>query len=245
MNQPIHLRLLLFPILYTLTSGLLNAQIKDRDRHFEAGIMLGATNYSGDLAEKIIEIAETQLGYGAYLRYQASNHFSIKFHGYSGSISGDDKHSAVLKERSFRFQTSFLELGLVGEVHFFTKPRYSRTGISKFRISPYLYGGIGTVFATADAIYYGPADRRNDYLRVPLPEDNLQNRFLLAPMGGGLRFDLSDQFILGLEGGFRPVFSDDLDGVKLNGNPDKGDWYYYTGATISYLFSKAGRGYPY
>jgi len=207
--------------------------------------MIGATNYSGDVSESAIEIKEMQLGYGAYVRYHFSSKFSLKLHGYSGSISGDDANSPVLKERSFRFSSSLLELGLVGELHLFKKPRYSKTGLHKFQVSPYLYGGIGTVIATSDAEYYGPANRRNDWLRAPLPEDDLKNRFILAPVGGGLRFDIFDQIIVGLEGGFRPVFSDDLDGVKLNGNPNRGDWYYYGGATISFLFAKAGKRHPY
>jgi hypothetical protein len=245
MNQHSYFRFSFFAFTFLILSSSLTAQIADRYKYIEAGMMGGLTNYSGDVAESSVEWSEMQLGYGAYVRYHFSSAFSLKLHGYSGSLSGDDANSPVLKNRSFRFSTSFTELGLVGEIHFFRKSRYSKTGVHRFQVTPYLYGGIGLVIATAEAEYYGPADQRNDHLRVPLPEDNLQHRFPLAPVGGGLRFDLFDQIIVGLEGGLRPVFSDDLDGVKINGNPKRGDWYYYGGLTASFLFAKAGKRHPY
>ncbi|MCC7244331.1 MAG: hypothetical protein IT269_01515 [Saprospiraceae bacterium] len=79
---------------------------------------------------------------------------------------------------------------------------------------------------------------RTEILKVPLPEDGLKTLFMLAPMGVGLRFDVFDRLIIGVEGGWRPVFSDDLDGVKVNGNPESNDWYYYGGTTISFVLGR-------
>jgi OmpA-OmpF porin, OOP family len=209
-------------------------------KYWEAGFLLGATNYSGDLSYKPVSLSNTYPGYGAYMRRFFNRSFSVKAHAYSGAISGDDK-GAPYEERSFRFSSNITELGLVGEVHLFTKDRFSKTGLHSFAMSPYLYAGVGITFANPDAEYYGPPDRRNDFLRVPLPEEGLDHRFLLAPMGAGLRFDIYDYLVLGLEGGFRPVFSDDLDGVRVNGNPNNGDWYYFAGTTISFILSRPKR----
>lgn len=236
---------LLILIVFAFNISPAQAQIKEKYRYIEAGMMMGLTNYSGDVSEKRIDLREARLGYGAYARYHFSNLFAVKLHGYSGSITGDDARSSKLKERSFRFATSITELALVGELHLFKKNRYTKTGIHRFQLYPFVYGGVGVLFANAQAEYYGRADLRNDYLRTPLPEEGLRSRFTLVPMGGGLRLDLLDQIIIGLEAGFRPVFSDDLDGVKINGNPNQGDWYYYGGATISLLLAKAGKRYPY
>lgn len=244
MNRPTSRRFL-FLFLLMAAAFRSEAQMADRFRYAEAGIMLGLTNYSGDVTENFIDFREFQLGYGAFVRYHLNKNFSLKLHGYSGSISGDDANSESLKIRSLRFSTSLLEVGLVGELHLFRKSRYSQTGIHKLQISPYIYGGLGMTFASSDTEYYGPADLRNENLKAPVPEDNLENRFVLFPVGGGLRFDLFDQFILGLEGGLRPVFSDDLDGIHLNGNPNRGDWYYYGGITVSFVFAKAGKRFPF
>jgi hypothetical protein len=206
--------------------------------YWEAGFLLGATNYSGDLTEKIIDLKATHPGYGAYLRYMHNRHLGFKAHVYSGAISGDDARSSTLNRRYFRFGTNIVELGAVAEWHIWNKERFSKTGLHKFYFYPYIYAGTGVAFASAEAEYYGPADLRNEILRVPLPEDGLSQVFLLAPMGAGLRFDIFERLIIGVEGGWRPVFSDDLDGIKLNGNPKSDDWYYFAGTTITFVLGR-------
>jgi hypothetical protein len=226
-----------FVILLLLLSTFASAQRRSNHRHLEVGFLFGLTNYSGDIAEKRIEFAETQPGYGAFLRYQITPKFSVKAHMYSGSISGDDKNSATRQERNFRFSTSITELGAVAEWHILGKSRFNSTGIRNVNLSPYLFFGLGATFASAEAEYYGPPDRRNEFLRVPFPEDGLKSRFLLAPMGIGFKADIFDRFSFGVDLGWRPVFSDDLDGVHYNGNPKKGDWYYFLGLTASFIVS--------
>lgn len=206
--------------------------------YFDSGFLFGVTSYSGDLTESIIDPKEILPGFGAYVRYNFSKTFKLRAHAYAGSIAGDDAHSESLKGRYFRFSTNIVELGLVAEYHPFGKERFSKTGLHTFRMSPYVFAGPGIAFADAETEYYGPADLRNDILKVPLPEDGLQKRFLLAPVGVGLNFDIFDYLIIGVEGGWRPVFSDDLDGVKINGNPNSPDWYYFAGTTISFILGK-------
>ena len=200
--------------------------------------MFGLTNYSGDMAEKAIELNETQPGYGVFVRYHFSRHFSAKAHAYSGSISGDDANTSRF-DRKFRFATSIVEVATVAEWNILGRDRVSSTGVHKTFITPYLFGGIGVTFANKSADYYGPPDKRNDYMKVPIPEAGLNNRFVLVPVGAGLRADLMDFLVFSLEGGWRPVFSDDLDGIKINGNPNRGDWYYFAGATVSFILGAA------
>ena len=227
-----------FVLLLCLFSAFsLNAQQNGHNGYLEAGFLFGVTNYSGDMVEKRIELSETRLGYGAYGRYHFSPLFSMKAHVYTGSISGDDANSSARKERSLRFSTNIVELGLVGEINFGRRKRFSSTGIHNFSLTPYIFAGLGATFANAEAEYYGPPDQLNENLLVPLPEEGLSDRFLLVPMGVGIRADISEFFVLGLEGGWRPVFSDDLDGVRYNGNPDSGDWYYFAGLTTSFIIS--------
>lgn len=205
--------------------------------YWEAGFLLGLTNYSGDLSYTRVNIDHTYPGYGAYMRRMFNKHFAMKAHVYTGAISGDDKDSPY-PERSFRFSSNVLELGLVGELHLWNKNRFSKTGLHSFFMHPYFYAGAGVSFASPEAEYYGPADQRNEFLKVPFPEENLNHTFILAPVGGGVRFDIYDYLILGAEAGIRPVFSDDLDGIRVNGNPRSDDWYYFGGVTISFILSR-------
>jgi OmpA-OmpF porin, OOP family len=207
-------------------------------RTLEAGIMLGATNYSGDVAEKRVELEETQPGYGFFARYHFNKNFSMKAHVYSGSISGDDKNTANFY-RKYKFGTSIFETAVVGEWTFFAKDRLSNTGVFKPIFEPYIFGGLGFTFAEPKAEYYG--NNPNQDLRIPIDQEVINTRYLLAPVGAGIRATLTERFVIGLEGGIRPVFSDDLDGMEINGNPNSNDWYYFSGLTIALILG--GRDY--
>ncbi|MCB0528068.1 MAG: outer membrane beta-barrel protein [Lewinellaceae bacterium] len=228
--------LFLLPLLCSLSA--VSAQ---RNSYFEAGFLFGLTNYSGDIAESSIEISETQPGYGIYFRYHFSKNVSVKAHVYSGSISGDDANSKNLQMRKLRFSTSIVEFGAVAEWKFFGQERYSSTGIHNFFVTPYAFLGLGLSYTDPKAEYYGDPKESEKYLRTPLPEEGLNKTFLLAPMGIGLRADVLDRLVVGIEGGWRPVFSDDLDGIRVNGNPGKGDWYYFAGLTVSFILSDPKR----
>ncbi len=233
-------KLLLFSVLLSL-SHIADAQSRRKQNALEVGFLFGLTLYSGDLTDDPIEISETHLGYGAFVRYAFNNHFALKGHVYSGAISGDDRNSSTLAYRSLRFSTSIIELAMVAEWSPFARSGYSMTGVHRVRVTPYLFGGVGNTFARTQAEYYGPPERRNEILRVPFPEQGLPTRFLIVPVGGGIRADLFERIIVGVEAGWRPVFSDAIDGIKQNGNPGSGDWYYFTGATVSFLLSNPDR----
>jgi len=211
-----------------------------RNSYFEAGFLFGLTNYSGDVSQSAIEVSETQPGYGLYFRYHFSRFFSGKAHVYSGSVSGDDANSSTLKNRSLKFSTSIVEIGTVAEWKPLGKERYSGTGIHNFFVTPYIFAGLGVTLTDAKAEYYGEP---NSEFAPPysLPEEGLRKKFLLAPVGVGMRADIFERLVIGLEGGWRPVFSDDLDGIRRNGNPGKGDWYYFAGVTVSFILSDPKR----
>ncbi len=213
---------------------------KPSQRYWEAGFLFGAANYSGDIAEKHLHLSETRLSYGAFLRYFLSKKISLRAHLYAGSISGDDANAKdpLLRRRSLRFGTDILEFGVCGEWHILGKDRFSNTGIHKHFLSPYLYLGVGGTFSGIKVEYYGTPDDRSKFLIAPLPENGAHQTFLIAPMGIGLRADINETLVIGAELGLRPVFSDYLDGVRLNGNPEKKDWYYFGGATLSYILTK-------
>ncbi|MBU6342412.1 MAG: outer membrane beta-barrel protein [Bacteroidetes bacterium] len=224
-------------VLLVLLCAQLHAQKRTKDKYLEVGFLFGLTNYSGDVAERAIEISETQPGYGIFVRYHLNPKLALNAHVYTGSIKGDDKNSPVLYDRKFRFTTNILESALIGEWHFMGKSRYSNTGIRNLNFSPYLFLGVGATFVSVATEYYGPPEKRNDYLRVPFPEDNLKDKFFLLPMGVGLKADILDRFVLGVDVGWRPVFSDDLDGVRINGNQNLSDWYYFVGITASFILT--------
>jgi len=224
-------------VLLLLISLNLQAQKKSKDQYLECGFLFGLTNYSGDVAEKRVELSETQPGYGVFIRYNLAPKFAIKAHVYTGAIRGDDKNSPVLYDRKFKFSTNIVETAAILEFNFLGKPRFSKTGLRNLNFSPYVFIGGGITFLVADAQYYGPPEKRNDYLKVPFPEDDLPKRLFILPTGVGLKVNMLERFVLGLDVGWRPVFSDGLDGVKINGNPNQSDWYYFFGITTSFIIT--------
>lgn len=229
-----------FLTLLSTATAQAQSQYHANKHYFEAGFLFGGTNYSGDIAERDIVLKETHLGYGAYARYFLSGHFSLKAHLFSGAISGDDANSKDpgRRRRSFRFGTDILETGIDFEWHILGNGSVSSTGIHKRFFSPFVYLGIGGTFSGAKAEFYGAPEDRNVFLVIPLPENNLNQKFLIAPMGVGIRADINETLVLGGEIGWRPVFSDDLDGIRLNGNPNANDWYYFGGITASFVINK-------
>lgn len=227
----------ILPCLLLLFALQAAAQWRYQPHYLEAGVMLGVTSYSGDITAKQIDPQEIRPGYGAFVRYHLDKNFAVRGHVYGGAISGDDKYSDIKAPRSFKFGTSILEVAAAFEWHLFGRDRLTETGLRHFFITPYFFGGVGATFADATVEYYGPPERRADFLKVPIPEEGLKSTFLLAPAGGGIRVDFYERFIFGLEGSFRPVFSDDIDGVSKNGNPDRKDWYYFLGATVSFVLN--------
>lgn len=55
--------------------------------------------------------------------------------------------------------------------------------------------------------------------------DNLKSAHFILPFGLGLKAYLTEDWTLGAEYGWRPVFNDYLEGVSQMGNPDTNDWY--------------------
>ncbi|MBU6342669.1 MAG: hypothetical protein KGS48_14335 [Bacteroidetes bacterium] len=222
---------------------LYRAQPFHRYLHYkEMGIMLGATNYSGDIAERDIEINQTKLGFGFFFRYHITQKLHVKAQFYSGAISGDDANSPTLNVRKFRFYGRINELTAIGEWVPLALEHVTITGIHNYYVSPFVFFGVGVAHSKPEAEYYGPASNRNLYLRTPLPENNIENRYFLStPIGAGVRIDHSERLTFSVEGGWRPVYHDSLDGIKINGNPKKGDWYYFMGITASYYFNEPWR----
>ncbi len=234
------MRNLLLCLLLFCAFPLLSQSIyKPSHRFFEVGFLFGGTNYSGDVAEKNFYLSETQPGYGAHARYFFSNHFAVRAHLFYGSISGDDANAknTALQRRSFRFGTDIFELGLGAEWHVLGRDRFSNADRRHYFLSPYIYLGVGGTSSGAIAEYYGKPEDRKLFLVAPMPEVGSRQQFLIAPMGVGISTELNEGLVLGGELGWRPVFSDNLDGVRLNGNPDNNDWYYYGGATLSFILN--------
>lgn len=193
------------------------------------GTMLGVSNYQGDIVKYHLITRESNFAYGGFLRYNLNKKFSMKANVYVGKLSGSDANFKDRQQRGFSFSTSILEGGINIEYNPMSKGRFNRKGQYAPLRTPYFFTGVG-------AVYFKPKV-------VGLPQDapdltilEQQSIFkFMVPIGAGFKFDLNEQFTMGLEIASHIPFTDYLDGVSEQGKKNN-DWYVFGGVTFSYWF---------
>ncbi len=211
-------------VLFTQVSDAQRGARMPRKYKVEAGIFFGASNYAGTLEENILNFNYTLPGYGAMIRYNFTNKFSLRFGMDYGTIEDADS-SAVKAGRNARnlsFKTSILDGYLAGEYYFATwSDRFKKFS------QLYVFGGIGSFHFNPQALYNGKwynlqplgteGQGTQEYPnRVPYALDQVY-----IPFGLGARFTLSKSWFLNFEFRANKTFTDYLDDVSLTyASPD-------------------------
>ncbi|MBL7827110.1 MAG: hypothetical protein JNJ57_10795 [Saprospiraceae bacterium] len=207
-------------------------KVRETARRFRAGGAVGVHHYVGDLSERALHPTELRPFYGVFLHYLLSKDFSVKSRFYVGNLSGSDAHARnpELRARSLQFKSHVVELSVQAE----WRVNALQGQIFKGSLVPYLFVGGGRLVIHPHATYMGPPDEINDRLTVPLPETNLHLSAVTLLFGAGVELNWERSASIFLEGGWRYVFSDYLDGVSKNGNQSSNDWYYGLTAGIAF-----------
>lgn len=203
---------------------------------WEAGLFLGFSSYQGDfVVEDYAVLKEIGVSVGLHGRYVVSDELSIRLSGSLANIKGDDFNYPERMARGFSFDGTVIELASGVLIEPFGKRRRpSSMGFQKI-VSPYVFFGFGlaifnpevdfAVTSSGGVEWPGTTeDRTADY----------NNITPVTPIGVGVKIDLSREWVLGVEFGLRPTFTDYLDGVSFSGNPDKNDWYQIVGLNMMY-----------
>jgi len=196
----------------------------------EGGFFLGFANYQGDLSDNPIVLKETKKSYGGFVRLHYEDKFKIRGNVYYGFIGGNDANAdSNKKNRGWKFDGTVLEVAITGEYHPLGRSRAGSTGIFHRQISPYIATGLGYTFTNIDLVV--PS---SDSGMFPEAED--VDKFITVPFMFGVRIDLLEHVSISGEWGWRATFSDYLDDVSQNGNPNRNDWYLFVGGSVSYFF---------
>ncbi len=209
----------------------------------EGGLFLGFSAYRGDLINHddiVHNFKEINPAIGGLLRYRFSPNLALRGQILVGKISGSDWNGGSryeLRDRGFSFANSLTEISILGEWDFMGQERFDENGKFLKRInSPYIFAGIGVAWSNPNPNF---GQDHPPLLKPSISEDqntDPSSAHIAVPFGIGLQIDLSQQFSMGLELGFRPVFSDYLDGVSKSGNPNNNDGYAFGGATLAFRF---------
>lgn len=189
---------------------------------WEAGIMLGASNYSGDLSHQPIVLEETNFAYGVLLRYNWTSKYTLKANFYNGQISGSDANadSERLRNRNLHFKSHVWD--------FSAQVEYNILGFditSKHeRFSPYIFAGISVFNFDPQAEI--EIDGEMEWVRLqPLGTEgqgttryNDREKYALTqiaiPFGFGVKQAIGKHWVIGAEFGWRKTFTDYLDDVS-------------------------------
>lgn len=205
-------------------------QVALQAQSFELGVFTGFANYQGDLAHDQIEIGATSLSFGGLARYEIVPAFKVRGSLYYGLISGDDAFgTTATRDRGWSFQSTLVELAVVGEYHPLAKSRYKTGGVFRSSVSPYFATGLAFLTIDSEVTVTDPADEGL------FPEPGTTSVASAVPLIAGIRLDAYESFSLGFEWGWRLAMTDYLDGVSKNGRANR-DWYLFIGASASYVF---------
>jgi len=179
----------------------------------QLGVFTGLSNYQGDLIDKPYQAGKFALGFTA--GYQFSERIALRTGLTFAKVGGADSLSAQanLRQRNLSFQSSIVEFSVRGEYNVFN--------ISNMRWTPYAFGGLAvyhfnpyTFDANDQQVFLKPLSTEGQGLSQ-YPERKPYSLTQVAlPLGGGIKYAISDNLHLGLEVGFRKLFTDYLDDVS-------------------------------
>lgn len=192
----------------------------------EFGVLIGASNYYGDLNGQEVLPSQTHPSFGILGRYNINERWSVKGIFAYGHISGADSLSTSVSQqtRNLSFYTDIFEVSAQFELNLIAnKTGYNSTN----KIIPYLYAGIGIFNFNPKTQYAG-----KEYELQPLgtegqgtTEYNELEKYALTqlciPMGMGLKKRLGRHWAFGIEAGMRYTFTnylDDVGGTYANNN---------------------------
>jgi opacity protein-like surface antigen len=171
---------------------------------------LGTSNYQGDLQDKIYSFNQAHLAGGIGFSYDLSNRFSVRADFKIGKISADDEKGRN-KARNLNFASQLTE----GDIDL----QYFITTLGQHTLTPYVFAGIGlyhfdpyTFDSTGQKYYLKPFSTEGEGFATGIKEYNLTQ--VSIPFGAGVKMPLSDNINVGLEVGFRKLFTDYLDDVS-------------------------------
>ncbi len=225
------MRNLLFVLLTLhLTANLVSAQ----NHRWEVGALTGVSYYQGDLiVSDYLDPKELNFAFGVFLRNNIHPNFSLRANFMRGTISGDDQNHELRSQRGWAFSSPLTEGSFQLELDLLGHRRYRNYEFKK-TISPYIFGGLGFAFTKRNVQYNFEGNEAPSEGIARDQNANANQAKFSAPVGIGIKVDLSGTWTVGAEYGWRAAFSDLLDGVSHSGNPNSNDAYSFGGITVSY-----------
>jgi opacity protein-like surface antigen len=175
----------------------------------------GVSNYQGDLQGRTFTFNQSNLAIGAGLKYDLTPHIGVRAGIQYGTVEAHDNQNteAVLRARNLSFESRILEGNLLLE--------YTLFNMEDKKISPYVFGGIALyhfnpyAFDTlGNKVFLKPLSTEGQGLTAYPERKEYKLTQFAIPFGGGIKFRVSPNVVLGYEIGLRKLFTDHLDDVS-------------------------------
>ena len=194
----------------------------------------GLANYNGDLLDKLYPKKITNGFIGLTVHYELQDQILIRGSYNFARVNGSDTYSekVELRMRNLQFESAISEFSLVGEYYLFNL--YER------RFSPYGFVGLGifhfdpyTLDSTGRKVFLKPLSTEGQGIYPNKKPYSLWQPTI--PLGGGVKFAITDNLRIGIEFGLRKTFTDYLDDVSTS-YPDHNDLLAARGQTAVDFF---------
>lgn len=200
-----------------LSFALLAPFFSGAQRHHEAGLSFGVSNYYGDLQELRFPNEGYHPMVGVSYKMYANPRVGFRFGASYTTISTADSLSDVhaVKLRNLNFGTRVIEAHAGIEYSFWPVDPV------RSRISPYLFAGVGVFYSNpftngmnGEKVFLRPLSTEGQGL-PPYPDRKVYSNVNASfPFGAGVKFLVNKTMVISGEIGFRPTTTDYLDDVS-------------------------------
>ena len=174
----------------------------------------GFANYSGDIQQRRFTLNQAKSAVSAGATFNVNNKFALRSDYSFAHLGADDKlNKAYLKARNLNFKTIIQELDIMGE--------YTILNTDNHRLTPYIFAGIGvfkfspyTTDSSGNKVFLAGLSTEGQGLPEYPDRKVYKKTQFNIPLGGGIKFALSEDLYIGFEIGFKKLFTDYLDDVS-------------------------------
>jgi hypothetical protein len=181
-----------------------------QDFHFS--FRLGMAAYHGDLTQKSLNTSGAGPMASLGARYDLSEHLTARTYFSYMTFGADDKNgSTSMQQRNLNFKTKVFDWELTAQYNLFSLndkwwTPYVFAGAGVFHFNPYTTDAGGTKG------FLQPLTTEGQGIRAGTPAYKLTQ--FCIPLGFGADYSLNEDMRLGLEVGYRKLFTDYLDDVS-------------------------------
>jgi hypothetical protein len=180
--------------------------------HFSARI--GLANYQGDLQAKRVTFRQSNLLGSLGAHYDITEHITARTYLTLTSLEADDKKgTASMQQRNLNFATRLFEWELGAQYHILSLNNnwwtpYVFAGISLYNFKPYTHDDSGA------KTYLQPLSTEGQGFTPGVSSYKLTQ--FNIPFGIGAQYAINEDIRVGLELGYRKLFTDYLDDVSAS-----------------------------